>query len=320
MSVSLDDIWSESLENSPSPPRREAVAGGADDDEEDSVFRPSKRRRSTLFLEDPDEGDEESTSLAKSAQGPGNAVPDISSLFDDLEEPAPAASTSKPFDLAAVRREAQRRAEKEAPASSFPKYAVQSSSPPRDGMDGEGKENAFGAHKGGDGGKEKRPIAKLDETRILGKDGLPALVQLCKDFKPKGKGHELSDLNRLFSVYQFWAHKMYPKITFSDTVNRVEKLCHSKRMHVSLSVWRDEAKGKIDGKDEDVEMRSDKGEESGDDDDVFGPRREMLSLREYHPPVHHQKSSSLRCRAHLVLLQTTIFPWTTTILSTWMRF
>src|SRR5882762_10081140 len=45
---------------------------------------------------------------------------------------------------------------------------------------------------------------------------------------------QTTDLNRLLQVYQFWAHKMYPKTQFKDTVDRVEKLCHSKRMHVRL--------------------------------------------------------------------------------------
>ena len=40
------------------------------------------------------------------------------------------------------------------------------------------------------------------------------------------------DLQRLLRIYQFWAHEMYPKGQFRDTVGRVEKLCHSKRMAV----------------------------------------------------------------------------------------
>ncbi|KAI5117657.1 hypothetical protein M0805_008887 [Coniferiporia weirii] len=285
MSVSLDDIWSELLVNSPKPSPRPSVSAENVEDDDDEVYRPSKRLRSTLFLDDPDEEGQETHDYSnRGSEGAAkNARPDIDSLFDDLEEPTDARSASrasKPFDLATARREAQLRAEKEAPASSFPRYAVQSSSPPREGFGEEGKTGAFGARKGDDATKEKRPIAKLDETRILSRDGLPALVQLCKDFKPRGKGHELADLNRLFSTYQFWAHKMYPKLQFSDTVNRVEKLCHSRRVHMALSVWKDEVKGvvhggKTDGQ-EDIDMQSDKGDESGaegeQDHDVFGPR------------------------------------------------
>ena len=36
----------------------------------------------------------------------------------------------------------------------------------------------------------------------------------------------------MLQVYQFWTHKLYPKTRFKETVDRVEKLCHSKRMQV----------------------------------------------------------------------------------------
>lgn len=255
MSVSLDDIWSEPLAEEPSlsPPPQ----GLGDDD--DNVFRPTKRRRSTLFLGGSEDEDEDTS--RKGDRPASNARPEIDSLFEDLEDLSTSrlSKPSRPFDLAARRREAQARAEKEAPSSSFPQYAVQSSSPPRDVFDGDGK-GGIGSRKDEDAGAgKKRKIAKLDEDRLLGKDGLPALVQVCKDFKPRGKGHEVSlayqcfgrycillmvfcssqlaDLNRLFSLYQFWSHKMYPRTQFSDTVNRVEKLCHSKRMIVRLLVF-----------------------------------------------------------------------------------
>lgn len=40
------------------------------------------------------------------------------------------------------------------------------------------------------------------------------------------------DLDRVLQIYQFWSHKLYPKTRFKETVDRVEKLCHSKRMQV----------------------------------------------------------------------------------------
>jgi hypothetical protein len=46
---------------------------------------------------------------------------------------------------------------------------------------------------------------------------------------------KVEDLTRLMRVYNFWAHRLYPKVKFRDTVVRVEKLCHSKRMHASIS-------------------------------------------------------------------------------------
>jgi replication fork protection complex subunit Csm3/Swi3 len=185
MSVSLDDIWSEPLEQSPS--RTAKLADSrilSDDDEEDNVFRPSKRQRSSLFLKGSDDEDEPTTPVVKRTNS--QVRPDIDALFDDIDDPPvnTAKRSSKPFDLEAMRREAKRNAEKEIGPSSPSRYAIQSSSPPRDGLSG-----AFGAD--APIGDKKRQIPKLDEERLLGKDGFPALIQMCKDFKPKGKGHEV---------------------------------------------------------------------------------------------------------------------------------
>ncbi|KAJ7343433.1 replication fork protection component Swi3-domain-containing protein [Mycena albidolilacea] len=91
------------------------------------------------------------------------------------------------------------------------------------------------------GAKKPKKVLRLDEGRLI--DCFPQLIEDSKNIKIKGKGHEASDLNRLLQVYQFWTHRLYPKTPFKDTVDRVEKLCHSKRMHNQLSQWRDEAHG-----------------------------------------------------------------------------
>ncbi|KAF7294877.1 Chromosome segregation in meiosis protein [Mycena indigotica] len=101
-----------------------------------------------------------------------------------------------------------------------------------------------GKDKDKEGKKPKKKIARLDEGRLLGDNGFPQLIRDTKDFRIRGKGHEESDLNRLLQVYQFWTHKLYPKTPFKETTERVEKLCHSKRMRNMLGVWRDEAHGK----------------------------------------------------------------------------
>ena len=41
------------------------------------------------------------------------------------------------------------------------------------------------------------------------------------------------DLRRLCTVYQLWAHQMFPSGTFKDTMRKVEKLCHKKGVKVS---------------------------------------------------------------------------------------
>ncbi|KAG8875523.1 hypothetical protein FRB97_005042 [Tulasnella sp. 331] len=100
-----------------------------------------------------------------------------------------------------------------------------------------------GKKKDKDAGEETRkPIPKLDETRLLGAHGFKALIPVAKKFKSKGKGHEAADLAKVLEMYQLWSHRMYPKTQFRDTIEKVEKACHSRRMMTSLSVWRDEDK------------------------------------------------------------------------------
>jgi replication fork protection complex subunit Csm3/Swi3 len=72
------------------------------------------------------------------------------------------------------------------------------------------------------------------------------------------------DLINLLKVYRFWSHQMYPKGQFRDTIGRVEKLCHSKRMGVALSVWRDEAHG-VQRRDVDQDLSDDEGARSKKD-------------------------------------------------------
>lgn len=47
---------------------------------------------------------------------------------------------------------------------------------------------------------------------------------------------QATDLDRVLQIYQFWSHKLYPKTRFKETVDRVEKLCHSKRMQVCAAL------------------------------------------------------------------------------------
>lgn len=74
--------------------------------------------------------------------------------------------------------------------------------------------------------KARMPQPKLDEHRLLGKNGLPALRKRADKLKLKGKGHEYSDAVRLLEMYQFWLDDMYPRTRFKDGLVLVEKLGH----------------------------------------------------------------------------------------------
>ncbi|KAG8217926.1 replication fork protection component Swi3-domain-containing protein [Butyriboletus roseoflavus] len=254
--MSLNDIWDEPIASPPKP-------APADDD-----FSPLKRPHQSLFFSDNDSDYERPPKRATPAPPP--AKPDVDALFEDLDKDGEYDDLRyKPLapalDLEKLAKEAEARharARQTAPSQTLAGGSKTAASGGA-GNDQSGKDEGKG--KPGDGEKKGRKVLpKLDEERLVGPEGFPSLVKDIEGFIPKGKGNEVhphspctlyayadqrllqhADLNRLLQVYQFWTHKMYPKTSFKDTVNRVEKLCHSKRMQVRLSVWRDEFKGVI---------------------------------------------------------------------------
>ncbi|KAF8550446.1 Swi3-domain-containing protein [Imleria badia] len=233
--MSLNAIWDEPI----------APAPGGDPS-------PQKRPRQSLFLSDSDSDYKRPPKRATPA--PPTAQPDVDALFKDLDKDDEDDDlTYKPLapklDLDKLAKEAEARHARA--RQSAPSQTLASGS--KTGAAGSTGKDPFGKDEGkdkpGDGEKKGRKVLpKLDEERLVGPDGFPLLIEEIKGFQPKAKGNEHTDLNRLLQAYQFWTHKMYPKMPFKDTVNRVEKLCHSKRMQVRLSVWRDEFKGITNGK------------------------------------------------------------------------
>jgi replication fork protection complex subunit Csm3/Swi3 len=56
-----------------------------------------------------------------------------------------------------------------------------------------------------------------------------------------GIGHpadirKVEDLANLMNVYRMWAHKMFPKGEFAQTIQRVEVMCRGRRMNVSDTI------------------------------------------------------------------------------------
>ncbi|RDB21119.1 Chromosome segregation in meiosis protein 3 [Hypsizygus marmoreus] len=247
--ASLDDIWDEPAEERVQPARQQA-----------------------LFLADSD--DDEQPGLR--VQNAPEIDIDIDAMFADVDnedDPFNFKPLAPTLDTEALRREAESR-HKKSMLSLTPHAILPSSSPPRDiGDSDQGAKKTNAPEKGKEGKKERRKVVRLDEGRLLGPTGFPQLIKDTKNFKIKGKGHEVTDLNRLLQVYGYWTHAMYPKTVFRDTVERVEKLCHSKRMHVALSVWRDEAHGLVNGKEpEDAEVI-----DLTDDQNAPGPKERLSS-------------------------------------------
>ncbi|KAI0683693.1 replication fork protection component Swi3-domain-containing protein [Cytidiella melzeri] len=316
MSVSIDDIWSTPLENTPPRTRKDVLTSEAIGNTP-SRPSPAKRRRTTLFLSSDSENDAPSTSkVPYRIRTPPPSDKDkqkslVDALFDDLDgdddgggfkELAPS------LNIEALRKQASQRNGRARIPALTPHQILPSSSPERDlgpdevagGVSGKQQNGKEKKKDDEDGMKKRKLLAKLDEVRLIGDGGFPALIKQTKDFKPRGKGHELSDLNRVLGIYQFWTHKMYPKGTFHDNVQRVEKICHSKRMHNYLGMWRDASKGLINGrKPEDLQAVGDPSDDSDSDFDQdqgqSGPSAPAADItRSSSPPTRPPSSASER--------------------------
>ncbi|KAG8988738.1 hypothetical protein FRB94_002473 [Tulasnella sp. JGI-2019a] len=238
------DIWGEDDDNStadalPRAPSRQ----GSDDDSQDNQPGPSKHSRKeagialppeldALFPADDDE-DDEGSGFGFSALKPST---DMEQLAKATEARLAKANQSKRVSQStATGGKGNNATRSKDPLDMAEQYSD-------NGASG-AKTTATRGKKDKDAGEKKRkPLPKLDEARLLGSHGFRSLVPVAKKFKPKGKGHEANDLDKVLEMYQLWTHRMYPKTQFRDTIEKVEKLCRSRRMMTSLSVWRDEDK------------------------------------------------------------------------------
>lgn len=50
----------------------------------------------------------------------------------------------------------------------------------------------------------------------------------------KGKGHESEDLNVIMNRLEQWTHRLFPRYTFDDTLDKLEKLGKKNEMKVML--------------------------------------------------------------------------------------
>ncbi|KAK0503335.1 replication fork protection component Swi3-domain-containing protein [Armillaria luteobubalina] len=184
-----------------------------------------------------------------SEDGSPRKSPPVPDMYDDADEVNKIFNDAdvftlpaeKNFDVDAARRKiAEKYKNKPVPRTPMmPHEVLPSSSPPRDVEKGKEKDKDDKKEEK----KEKKKITRLNEALLVGPSGFPQLIKDTKDFKIKGKGHEEADLNRLLQRYQYWTQRMFPKTQFTDTVQKIEKLCHSKVMHSHMTSWRDEVMG-----------------------------------------------------------------------------
>ena len=179
---------------------------------------PTRASNRPLFL--PSDDDEDAPAPVPAAAAPTTSVgpknhenPDIDALFEGLDDMDDSVQELAPaLDLDALRREADARntravrAEMTAliPAAELSAAATKTngrkSGGALDGIDDDGEADD-------DGKKKRKPVPKLDEARLLGKNGFLQLIKDTKNFKPKGKGHEV-DVTLSFShlALLIWMH------------------------------------------------------------------------------------------------------------------
>uniref|UniRef100_A0A6G1S5R1 TIMELESS-interacting protein n=1 Tax=Aceria tosichella TaxID=561515 RepID=A0A6G1S5R1_9ACAR len=75
----------------------------------------------------------------------------------------------------------------------------------------------------------QNPRPKLDVDRLLNEEnGLPQLVRSAYDlmYKPD---NEIENLRRTLSVVERWSHRLFPKYTFKDFLDKCETTLGKKR-------------------------------------------------------------------------------------------
>lgn len=111
--------------------------------------------------------------------------------------------------------------------------------------------------------KQNNRGPKLDSNLLLSSRGFPALKSMTQQLKFKGPGHEYKDLNLLMSKLEHWAHRLYPKYTFGDTLEQLEVLGNKasvksamQRMRMGLPLLTGDGKSSV------TEDQDDVGEDS----------------------------------------------------------
>jgi replication fork protection complex subunit Csm3/Swi3 len=179
--LDIDKIWDEPLVQK----RIDRTNEESDDLEE----RPSKRLRQALFLADSD--DELDTNPSAKRKTPSIQDIDIDALFDvdDIDDEMSFKPLPPTLNEEELRSQAEARYRKELPPLTphqvLPTRTDTAEKPgsnrPRTGKDNQAKDEQ----------KERRRLAKLDENRLSSPDGFPQLMKMTKDFRIKGKGHEV---------------------------------------------------------------------------------------------------------------------------------
>ncbi|GFS26288.1 TIMELESS-interacting protein [Elysia marginata] len=88
--------------------------------------------------------------------------------------------------------------------------------------------------KGASKNTTKRTMPKLDAARLTGERGMAILPKTFERVKLKGRNHEAEDLKVIMHNLQHWGHRLFPKMTFDEILERVERLGAKKEVQTCL--------------------------------------------------------------------------------------
>ncbi|RUS73957.1 hypothetical protein EGW08_018272 [Elysia chlorotica] len=88
--------------------------------------------------------------------------------------------------------------------------------------------------KGASKNTTKRSMPKLDATRLTGERGMAILPKTFERVRLKGRNHEAEDLKIIMHTLQHWGHRLFPKMTFDEVLERVERLGAKKEVQTCL--------------------------------------------------------------------------------------
>ncbi|MED6224288.1 hypothetical protein PIB30_082613 [Stylosanthes scabra] len=93
--------------------------------------------------------------------------------------------------------------------------------------------------------KAPRTKPKLTPELLLSDDGLGYVLRYFpRDFKYRGRGHEVQDLGNLLRMYSEWHSRLIPYYSFDQFVHKVEKVAATRRVKMCLRDLRERvAKG-----------------------------------------------------------------------------
>lgn len=79
---------------------------------------------------------------------------------------------------------------------------------------------------------------RLNVDRLKSDRGVHTIENYYKDIKFLGKGHEKHDLNNIMKRMEHWAHRLYPRFGFDDSLAAIEKLGKKKELQTHMTRYR----------------------------------------------------------------------------------